>query len=127
MRQLYIMTFYFLKTIISKNGVKDKPEINAYYLISFVQGLNLVSIYNILKSIYKSLNYLEPSLFIFILIFFVPPLLINYLFFIRAKRHKVLIKELFDKPISPKWSLIIVTTYFVFTIFLFAFSIWANT
>lgn len=126
MKRLYIMAFFILKTIISKSGVKDKPEINAYYLISLCQGINLLSIYNILRTIYKSIDNLSLSFFIHVLIFFVPPILMNYLFFIRSERYTVLIKEISDKPISPKWSFIFVMTYLVFTIFFYAFSNWVN-
>lgn len=127
MRQLYILFFHFLKIIISKNGNKTNPEINAYYLISLIQGINLISIFNILKSISKSINHLDFSLLFFVITFFAPSFLFNYLFFLRENRYKLLIAKISNEFKSPKYYLAIIIGYLVLSIFLFGFSIWVNT
>jgi hypothetical protein len=127
MRQLYILFFYFLKTIISKNGNKTDPEINAYYLISFIQGINVLSIFNLLKVISKTINHIELSFLSHVIFFFVPPLVFNYFFFVRAQRYKILIEKISNEISSPKYYFVIISGYLILTIFLFGFSIWVNT
>lgn len=127
MRQLYILFFYFLKTIISKNGNKTDPEINTYYLISFIQGINVLSIFNLLKVISKTINDVELSFLSHVIFFFVPPLVFNYFFFVRAQRYKILIEKISNEISSPKYYFVIISGYLILTIFLFGFSIWINT
>jgi drug/metabolite transporter (DMT)-like permease len=127
MKHFYILFFCTLRTIISKNGVKTNSENNAYYLMSLLEGINLLSIFNVLKSLSESINNFELSFFFCAFIFFVPPFLFNHLFFIRKNRYEILINEIIDEPISPSWFLIAVGTYLIFTIFFFGFSLWVNT
>ncbi len=126
MRELYGFIFYSMRSIISKNGIKTKPETNAYYLISLFEGINMVSVYNLLKSINKSINDYELTLFVFVIIFFSPFFVFNYFFFIKDSRFKVLIREGDYKSKSSLNQLIIVGAYVIFTILFFGFSIWVN-
>lgn len=127
MRQLYILFFYFLKTIISRNGNKTDPEINAYYLISLIQGINILSIFNLLKVISKTISHVELSFLSHVIFFFVPPLVFNYFFFVRAKRYKILIEKISNEISSSKYYFVLILGYLILTIFLFGFSIWVNT
>lgn len=127
MRRIYVLYFCILKTVISKYGNKTDPEINAYYLISLIQGINVLSIFNLLKVISKTINHIELSFLSHVIFFFVPPLVFNYFFFVRAKRYRILIEKISNEISSPKYYFVIILGYLILTIFIFGFSIWINT
>lgn len=126
MKQLYILIFYTLRAIISKNGIRINPEINAYYFISLIQAINLVSIFNFLKPILDPIKKFEPTFISFIIIFFLPPFMFNYFFFIKSNRFEMLKKEIIYISISPKWVLVIISFYIVFTILFSGLSLLVN-
>lgn len=126
MRQYYIQFFYILKIIISKNNSRAKSEINAYYLISLFQGFNLLSFYNIFKSVDISLSVLDSSFILYAIVFFAPPLLINYFYFIKNERYIKLMKDdIFYKRAS-KYLMVIVLLYLTLTPLFFGISIYIN-
>ncbi|KAF0232588.1 MAG: hypothetical protein FD181_3860 [Prolixibacteraceae bacterium] len=126
MSQYYIQFFYILKIIISKNNYRAKSEVNAYYLISLFQGFNLLSIYNIFKSINISLSALDSSFILYVVVFFAPPLLFNYFYFIRNERFIKLMKgDMIYKRVS-KYFMAIVILYLSLTPLFFGISIYIN-
>jgi hypothetical protein len=126
MKQYYVQFFYILKIIISKNNSRAKSEVNTYYLISLFQGINLLSIYNIFKSVNTSLSALDSSFFSYVIVFFAPPLLINYYYFIKNERFIKLIEEnVFNKNVS-KYAAVIIILYLILTPFFFGISIFVN-
>lgn len=126
MGHYYIQIFYILKIIISKNNSRAKSEVNAYYLISLFQGINLLSIYNIFKSMNISLSALDSSFFLYVVVFFIPPLLINYYYFIKNERFiKLMEGNMLYKRVS-KYLIVIVILYLTLTPFLFGISIYIN-
>lgn len=120
------MVFFILKTIISKNGNKENPESDAHYLISLLQGINLLSVFSILKSTSKSIDRIDVTFLFVATVFFIPPLFLNYLFFMRNNRYVTLFKGIGNIN-SPRYYFTITLSYLVFTILFFGFSIWINT
>ncbi len=127
MLRYYVAFFHTLKIIISKNNSKGNPKINAYYLISLFQGINFLSIYNILKSFIDSLNNIEMTFIFYVFTFFVPPLILNYIVFLKKSGKEIIFDEEFVfKDVNIKKLLFFTGIYFAFSIIFYGVSILVN-
>ena len=85
---LYVSTCHFSKNMNSRGDFYDA----AYMSISLLMGVNIVSIMMLLK--YFIGFEFKMGRIIFFLIFFIPPLIVNYYIFIRKERCRKLYLEI---------------------------------
>ena len=126
LKELYILFFYVLKSIIAKNNQRSNSEMNAFYLLSLFQGINLLSVYNVCKSKFAFFDSINSSFIIFIVVFFLPPFLFNYFLLIRKQKFKSLINNILIKNTNIKTFFIGVGIYLILTSLLFGYSIYLN-
>ena len=126
LKEQYILFFYVLKSIITKNNPRSNSEMNAFYLLSLFQGINLLSVYNVCKSIFDFFDGINSSFIIFVVVFFLPPFLFNYFFLIRKQNFKSLINNILIKNTNIKTIFIGVGIYLILTSLLFGCSIYLN-
>lgn len=90
---LYYYNLLFVSTCNFSKLVKARgePYEIAYWWISFLIGINLASILMLIKY-FIGFN-IGIGKFIFIVVFFLPPFILNYFIFLKRKKYRKLIIE----------------------------------
>lgn len=119
---IYYYRLLFFQACAGKNEKhKDVKELahSAYWLISAMQGVNLVSlIFIICALLNEKINKIALS------IFFIFPLFLNYSYFLKNYRYKFILNEFSKRNHQKKGlqSFGLIISYFFLTIFLFYLS-----
>ena len=95
---------------------KGEPHEIAYWWVSFLVGINLVSAMMLISGIFDFK--IRIGTFVFIILFFLPPFIFNYYFFINKNNRKVVN----GRKVSSKWFV----CYMLFTVLFFVITGYLN-